>query len=296
MKKPHLLTGALTVLFFSLPGWAVSETPENFEKENLVAWCIVPFDATKRSPAERAAMLEEIGLKRCAYDWRQEHVPTFEQEILEYRKHGIEYFAFWGQHEEAFKLFEKYDLHPQIWMTLRPGKGETEAEMIAGAADQLEPLAKRCAALGCQLGLYNHGGWGGEPENLVAVCREMRKRGHEHVGIVYNFHHAHDRIDDWEKVFPLMKPYLLCLNLDGMVKGGDKKGKMILPLGQGDEELGMIRFVIRSGYKGPIGILDHRNDTDTALALRDNLDGLAWLLKEIEKPGSGGEKPTPRAP
>ena len=27
-------------------------------RENLVAWCIVPFDAKKRGPAERAAMLK----------------------------------------------------------------------------------------------------------------------------------------------------------------------------------------------------------------------------------------------
>ena len=74
-------------------------------RENLVAWCIVPFDAKKRGPAERATMLKEIGIKRCAYDWRDEHVPTFEQEILEYQKNGIEYFAFWGAHDEAFKLF-----------------------------------------------------------------------------------------------------------------------------------------------------------------------------------------------
>src|SRR5688572_17532915 len=44
-----------------------------FAKENLVAWCIVPFDSQKRSPEERAAMLEKLGIKRLAYDWRVEH-------------------------------------------------------------------------------------------------------------------------------------------------------------------------------------------------------------------------------
>jgi hypothetical protein len=39
-------------------------------------------------------MLKRLGLKRVAYDWRQKHVPTFEQEILEYAKVGLEYFAF----------------------------------------------------------------------------------------------------------------------------------------------------------------------------------------------------------
>ena len=47
------------------------------KRDNLMAWCIVPFDAKKRGPEERAAMLKELGLSRLAYDWRDEHVaPT----------------------------------------------------------------------------------------------------------------------------------------------------------------------------------------------------------------------------
>src|SRR5690606_24316374 len=49
-----------------------------FARENLVAWCIVPFDSRQRSPAERAAMVKRLGLNRVAYDWREEHVATFE--------------------------------------------------------------------------------------------------------------------------------------------------------------------------------------------------------------------------
>ncbi len=288
----------LTIAWITLPAERArtAEPPANFRPENLVAWCIVPFDAAKRGPEERSAMLERLGLKRSAYDWRQEHVPTFEREIIGYREHGVEFFAFWGRHEEAFALFGKHGLRPQIWQTLRAGQGNTEAERVIDAANQLDALARETAGLGLKLGLYNHGGWGGEPENLVAVCEEMRRRGHPHVGIVYNFHHAHDRIDDWAIVFPLMRPHLLCLNLNGMVRGGDKVGKKILPLAQGDQEFAMIRTVIDSGYDGPIGILDHRSETDTELTLRDNLDGLAWLLKEIAQPGSAGPRPTPRAP
>ena len=31
-----------------------------FSRDNLVAWCIVPFDASKRGPKERAEMLERL--------------------------------------------------------------------------------------------------------------------------------------------------------------------------------------------------------------------------------------------
>ena len=89
-----------------------------------------------------------------------------------------------------------------------------------------------------------------------------------------------------------MKPHLLALNLNGMVKGGDSAGKKILPLGQGDEDLRLLKVIAASGWRGPIGILGHTQD-DAEERLQDNLDGLAWLVKQLKgKPA--GPKPKPR--
>ncbi|MBL49881.1 MAG: hypothetical protein CMP28_13150 [Roseibacillus sp.] len=285
-----LLLGNLFVLAAtSCPAF---ELPANLGRDKLVAWCVVPFDARKRGPAERAAMLTELGLKRCAYDWRARHVAEFEEEILQYEKHGIEYFAFWGRHEEAFRLFRKHNLHPQIWYSLTsPGKPSQSAN-VAAAAASLVPLAEETAELGCKLGLYNHGGWGGEPANLVSVCQALHELGHKQVGIVYNWHHGHDHISDWPSILKLMQPYLHCLNLNGMNPGAKPK---ILNLGQGRHELSMLRAVIESGYRGPIGIIDHQSHLDTKEVLRDNLAGLLWLQKELTSPGSGGLRPIPSA-
>ena len=76
-----------------------------------------------------------------------------------------------------------------------------------------------------------------------------------------------------------MQPHLLCLNLNGM--NDDAKPK-ILPLGQGRHELALLKTIRQSGYRGAIGILDHRNDTDTEVALRENLGGLKKLLKQLD--------------
>jgi len=279
----------LWLLFLIRPGTLrATDEVELLKLENQVAWCIVPFDAAKRGPAERALMLKELGIRRCAYDWREEHVPTFEQEILEYQKQGIEFFAFWSVHEAAFQLFEKYDLHPQIWQILSEPAGETQAEKVELAAQQWLELAKRTQALGCKLGIYNHGGWGGEPENMVAVCQRLHQLGQTHVGIVYNFHHGHTHIENWARLMPLMQPYLICLNLNGMNPNEQPK---ILGIGQGAHELEMIRLVVDSGYTGPVGILDHREQLDARESLIENRDGLAWVGRELMTPGSGGPKP-----
>jgi hypothetical protein len=262
---------------------ASAEIPANFRTGELVAWCIVPFDAKKRGPAARTEMLAEIGLKRCAYDWRAEHVPTFEEEILHYKKHGVEYFAFWGEHEAAFSLFKKHGLTPQIWHTLPSPKTGTQEEQVAAAVTAMTPLAKTTARMGCQFGLYNHGGWGGEPENLVAVCKALHARGHQHVGIVYNFHHGHGHIEDFAQVLARMKPHLLCLNLNGMADPPTVKGHQnkIIPIGSGVHGKAMIATILKSGYAGPIGILGHKAEEDVAVSLRNNLEGLARILAEL---------------
>ncbi len=290
MFRPFIITCGFILL--TAMRCLASEVPPNLKKSNLVAWCIVPFDASERGPTARSVMLAELGLKRSAYDWRTRNVAEFEEEILQYRKHGIEYFAFWGHHEKAFHLFEKYDLHPQIWHTLgSPGK-KSQAGNVASATAAMTPLAVRTAELGCKLGLYNHGGWGGEPANLIAVCRALHTEGHQHVGIVYNWHHGHDRIRCWAEDLKQMLPYLHCINLNGMNTAAKPK---ILPLGQGEHDLTMLRTIIESGYRGSIGILDHQNHLDTREVLQDNLVGLEWLTRELATPGSGGSKPMPRA-
>ena len=40
-------------------------------------------------------MLERLGVTRLAYDWRAEHIPTFDAEVAALQRHGIELTAWW---------------------------------------------------------------------------------------------------------------------------------------------------------------------------------------------------------
>ena len=270
-----------------------------FARDNLVAWCIVPFDAKKRGPEERVAMLKRLGFKRFAYDWRGEHLPTFDQEVGLLKKEGIELTAVWfpaNLGDDARKLLaviEKHKVRPQLWVTMTGGGAakspEEQRQKVASHARTLRPLAEAAAKLGCSVALYNHGDWFGEPENQIAILDALHL---PNVGIVYNLHHGHDHLDRFPELLKKMKPHLLALNLNGMVKGGDSAGKKILPLGQGDEDLRLLKVIAASGWRGPIGILGHTQD-DAEERLKDNLDGLAWLVKQLKgKPA--GPKPKPR--
>jgi hypothetical protein len=257
-----------------------------YGKKNLVAWCIVPFDSKKRGPAERAEMLSRLGISKVAYDWRQEHVATFEEEILQYKKHGLEYFAFWSWHPAMEPLIQKHGIRPQLWITNPSPQDETQPSKVRAAAEALLPLVEQARRLELKLGLYNHGGWGGEPANLVAVCEYLHKQLQaDHVGIVYNFHHGHGHIDDFAESLAIMQPYLLCLNLNGMAEPATVTGltNKILPIGSGTHEQHMMQIVQQSEYDGPIGILDHRSDVDAEQSLQENLDGLKKVLDRLRR-------------
>ena len=102
---------------------AADATNDVFRRDNLVAWCIVPFDAKKRGPEERAAMLEKLGFKQFAYDFRAEHVPTFEAEIEACKRHGVELSAWWfpgslnADALHILALCKKHDIHPELWIS-----------------------------------------------------------------------------------------------------------------------------------------------------------------------------------
>lgn len=255
-----------------------------FAKKNLVAWCIVPFDAQHRTPAERADMLKKLGFTKLAYDWRDNHIPTFEDEILCLNDRGIEFFAHWTPSSQSpgyqpmMQLIEKHELHPQLWMIAPSAPAESKEKRVEVNAKALLPYVEDAKRLGCQLGVYNHGGWSGEPENMVAIVKWLRNHANtQDVGIVYNFHHGHDHLKRFPKDLEEMVPYLICVNLNGMTPGGPK----ILPLSQGKEDLRISKMVRDSGYRGPVGILDHRADTDAETSLRLNLDGLRKLLVDM---------------
>src|SRR6188768_1617844 len=116
------------------------KTAEIYAPNNLVAWCIVPFDAKKRTPAERVEMLQKLGFKKYAYDWRAEHLPTFDEEVGLLKKAQIELTAVWfpaNLGADAMKLLEvikKHEVKPQLWVTMGEPAGKTQAEKVEAAA------------------------------------------------------------------------------------------------------------------------------------------------------------------
>lgn len=257
------------------------------KKENLIAWCIVPFDAMERTPEQRAAMLKELGISKLAYDYRDKHIPEFAGEIDVLASEGIELSAVWlwiqaidedgvldAASESIVRIVENKGVETQFWISFPDQffEGLTDEQKLEKSVFAIGVVNERLKSAGCTIALYNHGSWFGNPLNQIRIIEAV---GSDNIGIVYNFHHAHHEIDQFEQLFTKMMPYLTAVNLNGMTKEGPK----IITLGEGEEELELIRYMISQGYKGPIGIIGHTDGEDIKVVLERNLNGLKKIAE-----------------
>ncbi len=259
-----------------------------YARSNLLAWCVVPFDSLERGPQERAAMLKELGISKLAYDWREKHLPTFPDELKALKENQIELNAVWfwistpqvdqldSANQIMFNMVKENNIKTDFWIGIEKGffEGLTDDEKLDKGVAAVKTLHKIASDIGCTINLYNHGDWFGEPDNQIRI---IEKSGLKDVGIIYSFHHAHNQIADFPARLNRMLPYLKAININGM----NVNGPQILPVGQGESELEMLKAIKASGYNGPIGLLGHIAEKDVKQVLEGNLEGLKKLLGDM---------------
>ena len=258
-----------------------------FNKANLIPWSIVGFDVKERTPKERLEMLQRLGYNQYAYGNRPKHIPTMQEEWRLAKEKRINIKAVWlyinmnkdsvgnlkPESEVIFENLKAVGLKTQIWVGFQPKYFEkiTEEESLKQSVDMVAYLAQRANQLGCKLALYNHGGWFGHPENQLKIIKALPK---ENIGIVFNFHHAHDNLKQYSENIKKLRPYLWCVNLNGMKTEGPK----IITIGKGNLEKDMIQQLLDLEYQGPFGILGHVKGGDPELILKANEIGLINLM------------------
>lgn len=288
------------------------------DPSRMAAWCIVPYDAERRGPAERATMLADLGLAGEVWDWREEHVEDFGAECDALADRGLELFGFWTPHVTPSRDEEGYGviapevrgfvaeaatrgITPQLWTCLEfgpPGPPEpvslgAHTENLVRHANHLEPLADLAGENGLEIALYNHLGWAGEPSHMATIIDVLRGRGIDNIRIVYQQHHAHHRMDDWPDVLASISPHLTALGLNGMVPDAHWGDGKIHPYGHGPRDVEFAQAVLDSGWHGLVTLLCHTMD-DAEQRLRDNLEGLAWVRAQLA--GEDAPRPEPRIP
>lgn len=283
MKQPSLF---MVIAIMMMANTNVLAQSSIYSKENLVAWCIVPFDKPERNPEQRCAMLKELGISKLAYDWRERHVPAFDDELNALKKNNITLQSFWyysGPEPEKDKnfaliidLLKRHQVKTEIWTMITGIKLDsmTQEQKVEAVSKRVKYIAEQAAEAGCKVGLYNHGDWFGEPENQLAIIRHL---GLPNIGIVYNFSHSEHQIHRFPEFYPKIQPHLYSINITGLQGGYPAK---VVPVGQGNIEFKMMKIIEESGYKGPIGIINEDFATDAKDGLLLNLDGINRYLAE----------------
>ena len=264
----------------------VGQVLNSINIDNTYPWCIVAYDALERSPAERIQMIKELGFEKYAYDWRDRHLDDTYTELTLARDNNIQIVSVWlwlnaerdslnqlsDSNEEIFQIIEKLNLKTTFWLSFNGNyfQGLNQDESLERAIDYVRFIAKKANQLGCQVALYNHSGWFGNPYNQLEVLMALPEYN---LSLVYNFHHGHQSIDEFQEMAKVIHPYLSAVNLNGM----KKDGKKILTIGKGDHEAQMIHTLIKYGFDGPWGIMGHVEKADAKNILEENLKGLEFL-------------------
>ena len=290
MKRIILFFSVLIFLFSCSNKLHQSKTTSDmlFAKNNLLAWCIIPYDSKKRNSEDRALMLKELGFTSFAYDWRAQDLPNMETELATLKKHAIKLSSVWfwinggkdqlldEANENILRTLEKTNTKTELWVSFPKSyfEGLTDEQKVEKGVKILRYIHQRASEIGCTVALYNHEDWFGEPANEVKI---IKASGLNNVHIVYNFHHGHAQVDRFDEILKIAGPYLSTVNLNGMSGSAFN----ILTIGEGNRELEMLKKLKASGFSGSIGIIGHTENEDVALVLQRNLEGLKKLLAEM---------------
>lgn len=257
-----------------------------YGQENLHAWLAMFEDSVPRTPEERARMISGLGFKKAGFEAFDRYVPIFEEQVDAYGRHGVELLSVLlfirtetpsleKSVQSILEVVHRRGWRPQIWAAFPRGHVDKlpVSDRLPICVKAFSNLAEATA---CPVSLYNYGGWFGETDVQLAIIRGASRP----IGTVFNFHRGHAHIPRFAETIEKLKPHLRAVNLNGM----KHPGPLIFPLGQGDHDLALLRQLRDSGWRGPIGLIDHRPGVDAERALRENLAGLSRLRVPLSSP------------
>lgn len=281
---------SLFLLVFLSSCKSLVESPIHVKE--LSPWCIIDFDLLKRTPKQRIAMLKEMGFNKYGYEKGKGNLSEMREEFQLAKENNIEITSLFlwlnadrdsigklsASNQELLRNLKNAEAKPTLWVSFSTNYFEklNHEQSITLSVEMIRFIKLKADELGCKLALYNHHGWFGNPHNQVEILEKLNQ---DSIAIVFNFHHAHQYVDEFPEIVKKIKPYLSYVNLSGVKKEGPK----ILTIGEGDYEFEMIKQLLDAGYNGPWGILGHIENQDVQKVLDRNVEGLKVLNSKLKR-------------
>lgn len=226
-------------------------------------FCIDWHDAKKRSFAEQAVMLKELGYDGVGHIWLDqvaERLKTLDEAGL--RLFQITMVVEVGPNKEPYdrrfkEVLELVKGRRMQFALLVNGMKPSDPSVDPHAVEILRAMSDLARDSGAQLLLYPHqGSWVERLEDSIRVADKVDRAN---VGVMFNLCHWL-RVDKQREYRPLLKqalPRLWAVSINGADEWDEKPGwdRYIQPLGQGTfDVLKLLRTLEELGFRGPVGL------------------------------------------
>jgi len=229
------------------------------------ALCMGIHDAKRRTLAQQAEMLKDLGYSGAGHLW----LGKVAERIETLNAAGLKLWQIYIRLNVAPGAKRTYDPKLKEVLPLLKGRPTTLAVLVSGgkpsdeagdarAVELLGEIADLARPFGVKLALYPHvGNW---LETVSDAVRVADKVGRPNVGVMFNLCHFLKTNDEKDIRSQLAKagPRLLAVSINGSPTGAQVragKGKWIAPLGEGAFDLaGLLGTLKAVGYKGPVGL------------------------------------------
>ena len=231
----------------------------------LFALCMDTHDARKRTLAQQAEMLKELGYAGAGHLWLDkvaERIETLDAAGLTLYQIYIQLDVSPGAKQPYDpKLKEVLGLlkgRPTMLAVLVSGGKSGDQARDAGAVELLREIAGLARPLGVRVVLYPHvGDWLEKVDDAIRVADKVDR---PNVGVMFNLCHFLKTGDEKDLPAVLAKagPRLMAVSINGSPTGADVragKGAWIAPLDEGGFDMAsLLRTLQAVGYKGPVGL------------------------------------------
>ncbi len=282
---PRFVSPALCLFLLHLAAPVRAAEPPFFP------FCIDWHDSEKRTYAQQATLLKELGYPGVGHLWLEgvaERLASLDAEnlrlfqITTIVEIGTATPAYDPQFPAVLALVRGRNV--QFDLIIR-GAAPSDTAYDARAVELIREMADLARESGSQLLLYpHHGDW---LERTEDACRLAAQVDRPNVGIMFNLCHWL-RVDPQRAYRPLLEkalPWLRAISINGADVHADQPGwgRYIQPLDQGNFDLATFCKTLKEiGYQGPIGLQCYGIEGDTRVHLTRSM--AAWeTLKPLFK-------------
>ena len=292
LKHTAMLSSTLALAHvLPLPSLARDQAPIALKHYPFFPFCIDWHDAKKRSFAEQAVMLKELGYEGVGHIW----LDKVDERLKTLDDGGLKLF----QITMTVSLAEgkaPYDARFKDVLALVKGRHVQFCLLVGGAkpsdasADprgvavlrEMSDLARDSES---QLLLYPHvGDWIERIEDSVRVARKVDR---PNVGSMFNLCHwlRVDKQRDYATLLKQALPRLWAVSINGADEHDDQPGweHYIQPLDKGDFDVGRFLKTLKElGFRGPIGLQCYGIGGDTREHLARSMTAWRKLSENLK--------------